>query len=277
MPPIAMRSRSPEGQRVALVTGGARGIGRAIVERLAQDGTIVAVNFRNRQDAADQLVGCLDQDGAVVTCHRADVRDPRGAARLIEDVQGRHGRLDILVNNVGEFALGRLATTSDNHWRDVLDSNLTSAFHTSRHALPGMRDRGYGRIINIGLSPVHLVRGAPNLAPYAIAKTGVVILTRSLAAEEAAHGITVNCVSPGLIDSGLLPPVQREWMIERVPSGRLGRPEEVADAVGFLVSDRAAYISGANLTVSGGWDWEDRMTEHDSAVSALFEGQAVGG
>jgi NAD(P)-dependent dehydrogenase (short-subunit alcohol dehydrogenase family) len=272
-----MSSPTPDGRRVAVVTGGGRGIGPAIVERLARDGAIVAVNFRVRRDAADALAERLGHAGATVTCHRADVRDPRQAAGLIEEVRDHHGSVDILVNNVGDFALSPLAATSDEHWRGVLDSNLTSVFHTSRSALPGMRERGYGRIVNIGLSPVHLVRGAPNVAPYAIAKTGVIVLTRSLAVEEAPHGITVNCVSPGLIDNGLLPPQQREWMLKRVPAGRLGRPEEVADAVAFLVSERAAYISGANLAVSGAWDWEDRGTEHDGAVTSLFEGSAGGG
>jgi NAD(P)-dependent dehydrogenase (short-subunit alcohol dehydrogenase family) len=125
-------------------------------------------------------------------------------------------------------------------------------------------------VTNIGLSPVHLVRGAPNLAAYTIAKTGIVILSRTLAVEEAPYGIRVNCVSPGLIDNGMLAPEQEKWMRERVPAGRLGTAEEVAEAVAFLFSDRASYISGANLSVSGGWDWEDRPTEHDGHVSGLF-------
>jgi NAD(P)-dependent dehydrogenase (short-subunit alcohol dehydrogenase family) len=271
MPLGTMSTPIADERRVALVTGGSRGIGQAIAERLARDGAIVAVNFRSRRDAADELAARLCGVGAEVTCHRADVRDPREAASLIAEVHQSHGRLDILVNNVGEFGLSPLAATSDERWRNIIDSNLTSAFHTSRLALPGMRQQSYGRIVNIGLSPVHLIRGAPNVAPYAIAKSGVVILTRSLAVEEAAYGITVNCVSPGLIDSGLLPPEQHEWMRKRMPSGRLGRPEDVADAVGFLVSDRASYVSGANLAVSGAWDWEDRTTEHDRTVTALFQ------
>lgn len=139
--------------------------------------------------------------------------------------------------------------------------------------LPGMRERRKGRIINIGLSPTHMVRSAPNIAAYSISKTGVLILTRTLASEEAPYGITVNCLSPGLIDNGYLPPEQAKWMEKRVPMGRLGRPEEVANAVTFLVSKKASYISGANLSVSGAWDWDDRPTNHDNEVYDLFVGE----
>jgi 3-oxoacyl-[acyl-carrier protein] reductase len=176
----------------------------------------------------------------------------------------------VLVNNVGEFGLSPIAAMSYVEWRKILGSNLDSAFLMSSLALPGMRQRGYGRIINIGLGPVHLVRAAPNIAAYAVAKTGVVVLTLSLAAEEAPYGITVNCVSPGLIDNGHLPPEQAQWMHKRVPMGRLGRAEEVARAVAFLVSDEASYVSGANLTVSGGWDWFNRPVDHDGDVTGLF-------
>jgi 3-oxoacyl-[acyl-carrier protein] reductase len=133
-----------------------------------------------------------------------------------------------------------------------------------------MRARRRGRVVNVGLSPVGLVRAAPNVAAYAVAKTGVVVMTMSLAVEEAPYGVTVNCVSPGLVDNGYLPPEQAEWMHKRVPMGRLGRPEEVADAVAFLVSDQASYVTGANLTVSGGWDWLNRPTDHDGDVTGLF-------
>lgn len=165
---------------------------------------------------------------------------------------------------------------SHDEWRHVLDSNLSSAFYTSRAVLTGMRERGRGCIVNVGLSPVYMVRGAPNVAAYAIAKTGVVVMSMTMATEEAPHGIRVNCVSPGLIDTGYLPPEQAEWMQKRVPMGRMGRPEEVADAVLFLASERASYVSGANLTVSGGWDWQNRPTDHDGDVTSLFLGEERG-
>jgi NAD(P)-dependent dehydrogenase (short-subunit alcohol dehydrogenase family) len=198
------------------------------------------------------------------------------AARAVAEAEEELGPLDLLVNNVGDFFFKPLAAMSYDEWRHVLDSNLSSAFSTSRAALPGMRERARGCIVNIGLSPVSIVRAAPNVAAYAVAKTGIVVMTLTMAAEEAPYGIRVNCVSPGLIDTGYLPPDQAEWMRKRVPMGRMGRPEEVADAVAYLASERASYVSGANLTVSGGWDWQNRPTDHDGDVTQLFLGDEGG-
>jgi NAD(P)-dependent dehydrogenase (short-subunit alcohol dehydrogenase family) len=258
------------GRGVALVTGASRGIGSAIALRLAQDGCDVAVNFRSDADAAEAVVERVSAEGRRAVAIAADVSDPDGAARLVAETEERLGPVEVLVNNVGEFFFKPLGAMSNDEWRAIMDSNLSSAFWTSQRALPGMRDRRRGRIVNIGLSPVGTVRAAPNVAAYAVAKTGIVVMSLSMAVEEATFGITVNCVSPGLIDSGLLPPEQEEWMRKRVPMGRLGRADEVAEAVAFLVSDRAAYISGANLAVSGGWDWQTRPTDHDGDVTGLF-------
>ncbi|MEO3780394.1 SDR family oxidoreductase [Micromonospora sp. B11E3] len=254
----------------ALVTGGSRGIGRAIAVALARAGWDVAVNYRADSDAAQVTVGQVAAQGRRGVAVAGDVTDPDDAARVVARAEERLGPLGALVNNVGEFHFKPLGAMSYDEWRGVLDSNLGSAFLMSRLVLPGMRQRRFGRIVNIGLGPVHLVRAAPNVAAYAVAKTGVVVLTMSLAAEEAPYGIRVNCVSPGLIDNGFLPPEQAGWMHKRVPMGRLGEADEVAEAVAFLASDRASYVSGANLTVSGGWDWFNRPTDHDGDVTGLF-------
>jgi NAD(P)-dependent dehydrogenase (short-subunit alcohol dehydrogenase family) len=260
-------------KRIAVVTGSASGIGRALALRIAQTGADVVVNYRNDESGADQVVASVRELGCRSIKVRADLTEEDAADVLISATLSEFGSCDILVNNVGDFWLGTVADTPASQWRYILDSNLNSVYYLSQRALPGMRERGWGRIVNIGLSPVHLVRGAPNLSAYAIAKTGVLILSRSLAAEEAKYGITVNCVSPGLIDNGHLPPAQLAWMLARVPMGRLGRPEEVAHAVAFLTSDEASYISGANIAVGGAWDWEDRPVGHDQQVSGLFGGQ----
>jgi 3-oxoacyl-[acyl-carrier protein] reductase len=258
--------------RTAVVTGASRGLGRALALRLAQEGANVVVNYRADAVAAAEVVAAIHRMGREATMVQADVTAADDARALITAAAAQLGSVDVLVNNVGEFALGRVAETGAPRWRELLDSNLNSVHHLCHAAVPHMRRRQWGRIVNVGLSPVHLIRGAPNIAAYAVAKTGVVVLSRSLAVEEAAHGITVNCVSPGLIDNGYLPPAQRGWMEKRVPMGRLGRPEEIARAVAFLASPESSYISGANLTVSGAWDWEDRPTDYDSEVTSLFSG-----
>ncbi|MBE1501828.1 3-oxoacyl-[acyl-carrier protein] reductase [Amycolatopsis lexingtonensis] len=262
--------------RVALVTGGARGIGRSLCERLAADGFRVAVNYRANAAAAEELVAALLAAGGDAVALRADVCDADQARDLVRATEAHFGApTTVLVNNVGEFTLSPVGATSPQRWDAVMASNLNSVFYTTLAALPGMRKARFGRVITLGLSPTVLVRGAPNIAAYAVAKTGVAVLTRSLATEEARHGITVNCVAPGLIDNGHLPPEQAGWMAQRVPAGRLGTGEDIAEAVAYLVSDRADYVSGATLSVAGGWDWDDRPTDHDGQVTDLFEDEAA--
>ena len=269
-------AEAPPARGTALVTGAARGIGRAIAEALGEAGWDVAVNYRSSADEAREVVERIRAGGREAAAVAADVTDPDGAAGAVAEAEERLGPVDVLVNNVGDFFFKPLAAMTPDEWRHVLDSNLSSAFLTSRAVLPGMRRRGRGSIVNIGLSPVSMIRGAPNVAAYAVAKTGIVVMSLTMATEEAPHGIRVNCVSPGLIDTGYLPPEQAEWMQKRVPMGRMGRPEEVAEAVLFLASERASYVSGANLTVSGGWDWQNRPTDHDGDVTRLFLGEEGG-
>jgi NAD(P)-dependent dehydrogenase (short-subunit alcohol dehydrogenase family) len=265
-----MTSQNGSG-RVALVTGGARGIGRALCERLAADGYRVVVNYRSDAGAARALVEQLLTTGAEAVAIQADVCDPDQAEALVAAAGNHFGTsVSVLVNNVGEFSLSPVAATSVQRWNDVITSNLHSAFYVTRAALPAMRDQGHGRIVTLGLSVSLILRGTPNIAAYSVAKTGIAVLTRSLAVEEARHGITVNCVAPGLIDNGHLLPEQRQWMAARVPAGRLGTGGDIAEAVSFLISDRAAYISGATLAVAGAWDFEDRPTDHDAGVIDVY-------
>jgi 3-oxoacyl-[acyl-carrier protein] reductase len=255
--------------KAALVTGGSRGIGRAIAVRLAKGGADVVVNYRSDNAAAAGVVDAIQALGHRVVAVCTDVTQDTAAGQLVEATLKQFGRLDILVNNVGKFAFGRLDAVSPDQWDRVLRSNLTSVQFLCQAALPSLR-AVRGSIVNIGLSPTYQIRAAANVGAYAIAKAGVLVLTRTLAAEQAASGVRVNIVSPGLIDNGILPPAQKTWMQKRVPMGRLGTPEEVAEAVAFLVSPAAGYISGANLAVAGAWDWEDRPTDHDGEVKRLF-------
>lgn len=260
---------------VALVTGASRGIGAVIAEALGGAGWDVAVNYRSDEVAAREVAGRIEAGGRRAVAIQADVSRPEEAGAAVAEARDRLGPVEVLVNNVGEFFFKPLGAMTPDEWRLVIDSNLSSAFYLSQAVLPQMRGRRRGRVVNVGLGPVSLVRAAPNVAAYAIAKTGVVVLTSSMAVEEAPYGITVNCVSPGLIDNGYLPAEQADWMKARVPMGRLGRAEEVADAVLYLVSDRASYVSGANLSVSGGWDWLNRPTDHDGDVTGLFLEEGV--
>jgi 3-oxoacyl-[acyl-carrier protein] reductase len=266
---------SPVEGGVALVTGGGRGIGRAISRRLARDGYAVAINYLRDARAAEELAAELGSEGRIAVPVRADVTDPDAVERLLAEVADRLGdHPSVVVNNVGEFSLSQLRDTSTDRWRAVIDSNLNSAFYVTRAALPQMRQRRRGRVVFIGMAQTLQVRGAPSIAAYAVAKTGISVLARSLAVEEAPFGITVNCVAPGLTDNGYLPPEQARWMETHSPSGRLARPDEIADVVAFVLSERAAYVNGATISVSGGWEWENRLVERDSEVTRLFEENA---
>lgn len=253
----------------ALVTGASRGIGRTIALELATHGADVTVNYRSSSAEANDTVKKIEETGSSGWAIQADVTIEENAKRLAQQATEYMGSIDILVNNTGEFFFGPIMQTTAEDFNRVLQSNLCSVFHMSKAVIPGMSSQG-GSIVNIGLSPVDRVRGAANVGAYSIAKTGVLILTRTLAAEVAKAGIRINFVSPGLIDNGHLPAAQAEWMQQRVPFGRLGTCAEVAAAVIFLVSPAASYITGSGLEVSGAWDWLNRPVDHDSIVGDLF-------
>lgn len=260
----------------ALVTGGTRGIGRAIAARLAADGADLALNFATDERAAAEVATALAAaHGRRVVLVRGDVSDPAGARSVVERAAEALGGLSLLVNNAGPFRLQRLSETTPEAFRAVLDGNLGSVHACTFAALPHLRRATRAVIVNLGLSATsELVRGAVHVGSYAIAKTGVAVYTKSLAAELAPEGIAVVCVAPGLIDNGHLDPLQKRWMEARCPAGRLGTAAEVAEVVGFAVSERARYLSGAVLAVAGGWDWaSDRSPFSEDGQSA--EGAAL--
>lgn len=238
--------------RRALVTGGTRGIGRAIALALAGAGAEVTVTWAHAADDAARTAETLRGFGAG---HRVERCDVASAAEVRALFAGRTGALavDVLVNNAAVTHDGHLMMLSDDAWNGVLATNLTGAFLCIRPALRAMIARGFGRIINV-VSPAGLL-GKAGAANYAASKGGLVALTRSLAAEVAGFGITVNALCPGVIDTAMTAGVAagaREAMAARIPAGRLGRPEEVASAALFLALPHAAYVTGATLAVDGG-------------------------
>jgi 3-oxoacyl-[acyl-carrier protein] reductase len=240
--------------RVALITGGSRGIGKGIALRLAQDGARMAIAYRSNKTAAHQTLRQLQTNGADCLAVETDISDPALAEQLVRTVVDRFGRLDIVVNNVGDFRWGTLGESALEDWQRVFASNLMTVLYVSRAALPHMRRGRWGRIINLGAVGAERAFGQAKISAYAAAKAGVVALSRSLALEEAKNGITVNVVNPSSIDENELTLSEaRRIRDARFPIGRPPTVEDVAASVSFFASEDAEYVTGQVVNVSGGW------------------------
>lgn len=239
--------------RTALVTGASRGIGRAIALRLAAEGADVAVNFAGSAAKAEEVKNAIIEMGRKAIAIQADVKDASSVAGMVEEVKKTFGRIDILVNNAGVTRDGLLMRMKDEDWETVIDTNLRGVFQCTKAVSKIMMKQRYGRIVNMA-SVVGLV-GNAGQANYAASKAGVIGFSKSVARELASRGITVNMVAPGCIDTDMtavLPDKVREAMLADIPLARVGKPEDVANAVAFLVSDEAAYITGQVINVDGG-------------------------
>ncbi|MCP4872622.1 MAG: SDR family oxidoreductase [Proteobacteria bacterium] len=227
--------------RHALIIGGARGIGYGIATRCLDDGWRVTIAGR-RSRAED-----LEVRGAAWL--QADVSDPTAAAKLIEDA----GEIDALVVCSGPYHRVPLLKETAEGWRSMFTNNLDPVFFLAQAALPGMKERGFGRIITFSMANAERLQANPFVAAHYIAKVGVLVLTRTLAKAGGKWGVTANTISPGFIDSGSATPAELESMIKHIPAKRIGTVDEAAAAAAFLLSDDAGYVNGTNVVVSGGW------------------------
>lgn len=233
----------------ALVTGAAQGIGRALTLALAGEGHNVAVHYRGSAAQAGETAALCRELGVQAVTLQADLTDPAQARELVRRAHAAFADspLAVLVNNVGNYVNRPLLETTDAEWADMLGSNLTATFATCQQAAPLMRSAGYGRIVNLGYAGAHNLTARPGIVPYVIAKTGVLQLSRSLASVLAGSGVSVNVVSPGVIETSVSQPLRE------IPAGRAGTVAELVDAALYFV--RASdYVTGQELEVAGGWN-----------------------
>jgi 3-oxoacyl-[acyl-carrier protein] reductase len=233
----------------AIVTGASRGIGAATAERLAHAGWPVAVNYRADADRAEDVVARIRERGGEAMTVQADVSDPASSDRLFATLEERHGRVLVLVNNAGVRADALSPQIEDDEWERVIETNLSAAFRMTRRALPRMIRARFGRIVNV--ASIVGLRANPGQANYAASKAGLIGFTKTVAAEVARRGVTVNAVAPGLVKTELAKGVAEDF-VKAVPARRAGTCEEVAACVHFLASEDASYVTGVTLTVDGG-------------------------
>ncbi len=239
--------------RVALVSGGARGIGRAIALSLAESGWDVAVCYRSSQRDAEETVSSIQAKGGQGLALQSDVSDPEAAQALVRQVEKAWGRIDALVNAAGPYHRVELLSETIEGWRAMFDNNLHPIFYLSRAVAPGMIERKWGRILSFSMANADQLVAQPQLTAHYIAKVGVLVLTRSLARVLAPHGVTVNAISPGFIHSGSAPAEELAQMEKRIPAGYVGTTQDAVAVARFLLSEGARYVNGANIHLSGAW------------------------
>ena len=238
--------------KVAIITGASQGIGRTIALIFAESGANVICIARSESKIKELCIEITDQGGQAspITC---DVGNGDAFANAIKSVTNENGKLDILINNAGITRDALLMRINDTQWDEVLNTNLKGAFHGMKSAIRPMMRNKYGRIINI--SSIVGLTGNPGQANYAASKAGLIGMTQSIAKEVGTRGITVNCIAPGWIDTEMtvdLPDNSRKDLLDRIPIGKIGKPEDIAHAAVFLASDEASYITGQTITVDGG-------------------------
>jgi 3-oxoacyl-[acyl-carrier protein] reductase len=239
--------------RVALIPGGAKGIGRQIGLRLAERGWAVAVAYRTSDQAAEETRRAIEAHGAAALALRADVSRPGECDDLVRRVAEWKGRVDALVNCAGPYHRVDILSETPEGWREMFASNLDCLFYLARAVVPKMIEAGGGRIVAFSMANADRILAQPQLTAHYLAKVGVLGLVRTLAKALARHKITVNAVSPGFIDSGSMDAEELKSMAKTIPAGYVGSTDDAAGAALYLLSEEAAYVTGANIHVSGGW------------------------
>jgi len=234
--------------KIALVTGAAKGIGRTIALTLAQQGFDVAVHYHRSETAAQQTVADLRAHQVQAIALAADVTHPPAVQTLVDTVVEKFGGLSVVVNNVGNYCKRPIDELTIAEWHEILDTNLNATFYVTQAALPHLKAAGWGRIINLGFAGAQNLIARTQITPYAIAKTGVILYTKALAKQLAAHQITANVVAPGVIETSVSQP------LTQIPIGRMATVQEVAQVVDFLVAPEAGYYTGQVIEVAGGWN-----------------------
>ncbi|MGE0088692.1 MAG: 3-oxoacyl-[acyl-carrier-protein] reductase [Bacteroidales bacterium] len=238
--------------KYALVTGGSRGIGKAICLRIAQMGYTVIINYRNNDEEANNTLQLIKSEGGNAELLKFDVSDPEQIKSAIENWKSTHAdqHIEVLINNAGIRKDGLIMWMKDDEWNDVISTNLNSFFQVTRLLVTDMLVKRYGRIVNVvSLSGI---KGLPGQTNYSAAKGGVIAASKALAQEVAKKNVTVNCVAPGFIKTDMTKELDENQLKQMIPMSRFGKPEEVAEAVAFLASDKASYITGAVISVNGG-------------------------
>jgi 3-oxoacyl-[acyl-carrier protein] reductase len=239
--------------KVALITGGARGIGRAVALDLASSGWSVAICYRSSAKQAAEVSNAVRQKGVDALALQSDVSNPDTATNLVHHVNREWGRIDALINGAGPYHRVSLLKETNDGWHSMFDNNLHPVFYLTQAVIPIMRERKWGRIVCFSTANAEQLIAQPQLTAHYISKVGLVALARSFARLIASDGITINCVSPGFIDSGSAPKEELERMVKLIPAGYVGSVDDAASAVRFLLSDEARYVNGANIQLSGAW------------------------
>ena len=239
--------------RIVLITGGAKGIGRAIGLDLASSGWDVAFCYRKSDAEADETVSLLKKAGRRVLAERCDVSDPDAVARFVDKVERDFGPVEALINGAGPYHRVNIMEETAAGWREMFSNNLDSVFYVCKAVSSGMKARKRGRIVTFSMANADQMIAQPGLTAHYIAKSGVLILTRTLAKALAPHGITVNAISPGFINSGSAPEAELADMAKKIPAGYVGDVKDCVAAVRFLLSDEARYVNGTNIHLSGAW------------------------